>query len=143
MSAALGDAAKSSSMPGRGGRSRAPTVGSGKIFVHPKLGILRMESTTTVMGQKGKMVWQVNRLAVSKKVGVTTYTCREIAMTMTHSMGTSTMTMLIAPRVPGGALKSVVQSKVMGRDMKITTEVTSYVKKPLVVTTAPKSSDTK
>jgi len=128
---------------GRGRAGAKPVIGAGKVFVHPKLGVLRMETTMTVMGQPGKMVWQVNRLAVPKKVGETTYTCREAVITTTTSMGAGTITMLIHPRIPGGALQTIVKSKIRGHDMTITTNTTSYVKKPLVVTTAPKSSGTK
>ncbi|MDJ0521850.1 MAG: hypothetical protein QNJ90_07220 [Planctomycetota bacterium] len=120
--------------PGRGG-SMKPTFSKGKVWVHPTLGVLKMETTANIMGQNATMSWQVNRLSVSHTIGKHTFNCREMKMTTGTQMGNSTVTMIMAPSFPGGTLKSVMNSKMMGRDMKITTTYSNYVKKPVAAVT--------
>ena len=108
---------------------------NGKLWEHPELGVLKMEASSDSMGQAAKMTWQVSRLEATHTVGNQAFTGREITMTMTMAMGTSKTTMLTSLTVPGGTLKSVAESAMMGRKTTVTTELTAYVKKPLTATT--------
>ena len=88
-----------------------------------------------VMGQSGTMVWQVTKLAATHKVGEKAYAGREITTTVSFSMGTIKSSSVTSNAVPGGSLKTVSSSEMMGMKSSTTTEVTAYVKKPLAVTT--------
>lgn len=130
MGAILGD-----SIPKGGPSAGRPQLGQGKIWEHPTLGVLKMETSMTVMGQSAKMTWLVSRLSVKHSIGTQSFTCREMTMSTTMQMGTSKVTMLSNPKFPGGTLKSTVESAMMGRKMTIPTVVTAYTKKPLTATT--------
>ena len=119
-------------MPGGSGR---PQLQQGKVWEHPTLGVLKMETSTNIMGQDVKMTWQVTRLNVSHSIGTQSFACREMTMSMSMQMGTSKVTMLSNPNFPGGNLKSTVESAMMGHKMTIPTVVTAYTKKPLTATT--------
>ncbi len=118
---------------GRGGM--APQMGKGKLYVHAKLGVLKMETTMSVMGQAGTMVQQTTKLAATHKIGEKTYAGREITTTVSFSMGTIKSSSVTSNALPIHSLKKVANSEMMGRKSKTVTEVSAYVKKPLAATT--------
>ncbi len=128
MEALMGDAKPKM----RGTKSQ---LSKGKVWEHPKLGVLKMVTTMNAMGQKATMTWQVSRLSASHTIGKQAFTGREITMTVVHTMGKSTTTMLSSRTFAGGTLKNVTTSDMMGRKMTRSTVVTAYTKKPLAVTT--------
>jgi len=131
MDALIGD-----SMPRRMPGAK-PTVSKGKVWESPSEGVLKMETSATVMGHEMTMTWQVSRFKATHKVGTESFGGREVTMTMKSQMGESKMTMIMAPDVPG-TLKNVTESAMMGRTTTITTEMTEYTKKPLTATTPEK-----
>ena len=122
--------------PGQGapGGGMAPKMSEGKVYIHETLGMLRMEMTMSMMGQAGKNVLQVTRLSVPRTVGTTQVTCREMTMDMDMGMGKISVTMLVAPSIPG-TVRSETKSQMMGHSTTSLAEVTAYEKKPLPVLT--------
>jgi hypothetical protein len=120
---------------GRKGHMGAASMGSGKVWVHPTLGLLRSEVQMTVMGSTHTMTWVVTKLKASHTIGTQTYTGREMTTEMDFGMGKSTTTMIVSPSVPGGALEMVVKTNAMGHETTMKREITAYVKKPLTATT--------
>lgn len=102
-------------------------VSSGVVWVHDSLGVLRIDSTTDMMGQSVTTTWQVQRLDVSHQVGDTTLACREIALS--NPMMGGKMTLLECPSVPGDTVRLEMKSDRMGATTSTVTELVAYVKK--------------
>lgn len=118
----------------RGGGAVNSTFGPAFVWVHPdpKIGVLKMQTTISLMGRTHEMTWLTTKLSLSRSVGGHTFEAREI--TMSGAMGTK-IVQEHAPAFPGGTLSSTSTSNMMGMSSKSTTRVTEYVKKPVGVVT--------
>jgi len=118
----------------RPGKSGGKLTGEGTIWLHEKLGMLKMQMATEAMGQKMTVTMNVKRLKVSKKVGAQTLTCREIEIS--NSLFPSKIVQLSSEQVPGGTVRSSMSFSQGGMTMSTVEELSAYVKKPLVPVTA-------
>lgn len=118
----------------RPGRQGASMTGAGTIWLHEKLGMLKMQMATQVMGQKMTITMRVIRTSVSKKVGEQTLDCREIEIS--NSAFPSKIKQLTSDAVPGGTVRSSMSFSQGGMTMSTVEELTAYVKKPLAPVTA-------
>jgi len=119
---------------GRPGAPGAGLTGAGTVWLHAKLGMLKSEMTSSMMGQSVKITMTVTKLSVSKKVGETTIDCREMTMTNSMMPGGNIVT-LTSPLVPGGTVRSEMSMSQGGMNMSRIEELVAWVKKPLAPVT--------
>jgi hypothetical protein len=120
--------------PGQG----APELprGPATVWEHPEQGVLKVVADLSMMGQPMTTTMLWTNLSVTRTVGGHEFTCREV--TMSNSMMPGTMVMITSRKFPGGTVERVQEMEMMGHKSSTTTKVTAYVKKPLVVTGAPR-----
>ena len=117
----------------RPGKRGSNLTGQGTVWLHEKLGLLKMQMATEAMGQKMTVTMKVTRLKVSKKVGEQTLTCREIEIS--NSVFPSKIVQLSSEKVPGGTVRSSMSFSQGGMTMSTVEELSAYVKKPLAPVT--------